>query len=121
MARLKTRTRMVKFPVFYGYTILVEETTNLSKSAAKYEATKEFADQCDGEAATLESDKGGGFIFIKPRATLSIIAHEAWHAVKDMLDYFKVELDHECVAYHLGYLTQEIFNFLYRRGKKYAK
>ena len=114
------RTTKIRFPVFQGYSILVEETADIPKSARKYAAVREHADDLDGEAATIDAD-GGGFIFLKPRAPLSVIAHEAWHAVKDMLDYVEAPLDHEFTAYHLGYLTQEIYDFLYRRGKKYGK
>jgi hypothetical protein len=71
----------------------------------------------DGEAATLSAE-GCGFIFIHPHASVSVIAHEAWHAIKDMLDYVEADLDHEFTAYHVGYLTQEIYDFLRRRGKR---
>jgi len=55
------------------------------------------------------------YIFLRPDANAGTIAHEAWHAVHHLLEDSGVELDHECTAYHLGYLVNRIHEFFRRR------
>jgi hypothetical protein len=45
-------------------------------------------------------------------APCSSVAHEAWHAVRRMLDYCGAEQENEVVAYHLGYVVNKIIHFL---------
>jgi hypothetical protein len=47
------------------------------------------------------------------------IAHESWHAVRQMLDYCGANYENEVVAYHLGYLVNQItaFSLKFRKPK----
>jgi hypothetical protein len=45
---------------------------------------------------------------LKPNVTEGTIAHESWHAILNMLVRVGADLDNEVVAYHLGYLVDEI-------------
>lgn len=46
------------------------------------------------------------------------IAHEVWHAVRRMLTHMGAELDNEVVAYHLGYLVEEVYKAKKLRKKR---
>lgn len=57
--------------------------------------------------------KGNMAILIDERATAGVISHEAYHAVINIFTSIGVEeFDQEIVAYHLGYIVDEITNFL---------
>lgn len=53
------------------------------------------------------------YLFLRPDAHPSTIAHESWHCVRRMLHYCGAELENEVVAYHLGYLV----GFIHERQK----
>ena len=47
-------------------------------------------------------------IFIKFDAKVGSITHEAFHAVWNIFEYHGMKRDDEAMAYHLGYLVEEI-------------
>lgn len=51
-------------------------------------------------------------IIVKPRASVSEIAHEVWHSVRYMLKHIGADFENENVAYHMGYLTQQVYDFV---------
>jgi len=117
---MKSRITHLEFPVFSKYTMHVEVTTDIQKSLAKYPET-EYA--MDGEEnsnthaiAVHIANEPFTFIFLPYNVSVGTIAHEAWHAIRRMMEYMDVDLDNETVAYHLGYSVDKIFNFV--RGKR---
>lgn len=119
---MKARVTHVEFPVFSHYIVHVEVTTDLKKSLAKYPAPQaalrwyEENDEDLGEAITIhEVGHGFSFIFLPYNVSVGSIAHESWHVVKNMMKYCGIELDSETVAYHLGYLVNQIFKFVRRK------
>jgi hypothetical protein len=59
------------------------------------------------------------FIFLKPDAPVSVIAHEAWHVVFKMLSARDIKVSketEEVVAYHLDYLVSKTCKVM-RKGK----
>lgn len=118
---MKLRTKRISFPVFRGYTILVVMSADLKKALERYEVSADEAEELGGgdavtvDAVAVDGEGAACLIFLKPTAGVDIMAHEAWHAVKYMMAYVGLEIDHETVAYHLGHVVQEIFNFVRRR------
>ncbi len=113
--------QIITFPVFCGYVVHVETASDLTKVFAKYPQTKN-ADVTDTRAVTVHvKDKAFSFLFLRTTASVSDIAHECYHVVRGMLRYMGVELDNECVAYHLGWLTQEVFDFVNHKRRKISK
>lgn len=120
---MKARFMTVEFPVLSNYIVHVEVTSNLKRSMMRYPpaaaAVKHFEDRDEslGEAITIHmnEDDGFSFIFLPYNVSTGTIAHESWHVIKHMMDHCDIKLDSETVAYHLGYLVNEIFKFVRRK------
>jgi|SRR5690348_16273695 len=112
---MRSRFITIEFPVFSYYIVHVEVTSDIKKTAAKYEQTRNIPDLENGDAWSIHpANENFSFIFLKPNPSVGTIAHECWHVVKRMMDYMGVELDSETVAYHLGYLVDKVFRFVHR-------
>ena len=111
-----SRFTTVEFPVFSDFTVHIEMSSDFEKSIIKYPSISDMVDKFDEQADPLTIYDGGQvcFIFLRPNVSAGTIAHEAWHAVRNMFDCMGVE-DNETVAYHLGYLVDKIFKFVRRR------
>lgn len=117
--RVKNRSTLVEFPVFSNYFVHVELFSDLKKTLAKYPQTKNIPEKEfeNSDALTVHDLDGHfSFIFVKHNVSVGTIAHESWHAVNQMMNVMGVEIDSETVAYHLGYLVNEVFRFV--RGRK---
>lgn len=116
---MRSKVKHIIFPVFSDYSVHVEITSDLKRSMAKYPPTKAVFETvdvgCDGIAVHVDGENVA-FIFLPYHASVGTIAHEAWHIIKAMMERMDVELDSETVAYHLGYLVDEIFRFM--RGRR---
>lgn len=100
---------VVEFPVFSGFTVVVERASDIEIAISQYPQMAHMAkDNDDADAVTLFDGAHTCYIFLKPAADPGAIAHEAWHAVLRMLTTMGVEGDNEVVAYHLGYLVNKI-------------
>jgi hypothetical protein len=113
MARITT----IEFPVFSDFIIHVETSNDFDKTLRKYPCIEHM--QGNNENCDAMTCHGCGpviFIFLKPNASVGTIAHESWHAIRAMFKTLDIDLDSETVAYHLGYLVNQIFRFM--RGKK---
>jgi hypothetical protein len=107
---MKALKSIILFPVF-DYCVHVEISSNVEKAFLKYDKTKDMWDDDDklSEGWTInDPDNSTSFIFLKPNVTEGTIAHESWHAILNMLVRVGADLDNEVVAYHLGYLVDEI-------------
>ncbi len=114
---MKNRFTTIEFPVFSYYIVHVEITSDVKKAMQKYEHTKCVPEEEITDAMSIHvSNANVSFIFLKYNSSVGTIAHESWHVVSRMMKYMGVDIDSETVAYHLGYLTDEVFRFL--RGKK---
>lgn len=110
--------KLVIFDVWSKYVIHVVFTNDLAASyRARYPMKALDRDMNDTHAFHAVSRRPGGHahLFFKIGDTpAGVVAHECWHAVREIFDYSGVErLDNEMVAYHLGWLVQEVSNFLY--------
>ena len=116
----KTRHTIFEFPVFCHYIFHVEITSDIVKSLKKYPSCEKVEIDPDGNTGALTVhvlDDSFSFIFLQPNASVGTIAHESWHGVMRMMEYVGVDVDHETVAYHLGFLVDKIFGFLRKRKK----
>ena len=64
------------------------------------------------EASHMSDDNSSCIVF-HPFSSAGTVAHECWHAVRNMLLSVQAELDNEVVAYHLSYLVDKITDRLY--------
>ena len=101
----------VRFPVFSGYTMFIIFSENLCASRmGRYGSAGAAGDSDTGAFVALCSE--GCHIFLKPYTSAGVVAHEAWHAVRALLVWAEArDFDNEVVAYHLGYLVNQITNF----------
>ena len=120
MKHTKSRSTIIEFPVFSDYFIHVEVSSDLKKLFERYIKDKENGwDDVDARAdgCTIDrSEYNMTFIFLKSTASVGTIAHECYHAVCNMFKHIGTDMDEEMVAYHIGFLVDEIFKLLrYRK------
>jgi hypothetical protein len=117
---VRSRVKVIDFPVFGNYLVHVEVTSDPARSMAKYPVTRAALEQIGGDfgaGLTIHDEDGCmSFIFLPYNPSVGTIAHEMWHAVKHMMETRGVELDSETTAYHLGYLVDHVFKFV--RGRR---
>jgi len=100
--------------------IKVVYTNNINKSRIKRnkklgKLTNKLSPLVDGLCCTR---KHRIYLFITPKSTYGVIAHEAYHGITALFKYIGVdEYDEEIVAYHLGYLIDKIVKFKKKYGR----
>jgi len=101
----------VVFPIFAHYTIHVVFTENLVKSRMDRYGDAGAAGSGQTQAMSSTATGGIGHLFFPPLARAGVIAHEAWHGIYRLFEWAGVELENETIAYHLGYLVNQITQF----------
>lgn len=106
----------------WDYYVHIIVTNNFDATAHKLKLERDDTDSLDdktvGGVCFHVKDNGVSYLFIRPKAIVRVVAHEAWHCVCRILEYADAELDNETVAYHLGYLTGEAYAFAHKRRKR---
>jgi hypothetical protein len=113
LSKKKDKFTHIEFPVFH-YCIHVEFTSDLKKALQKYPQTKDIdLDEITDYALTVHDEHdGASFIFLPWDCSIGVIVHESWHAIRRMMSYINSDFDNEVIAYHLGYLVDEIIDFV---------
>ena len=110
---MKIRKAHFTFPVFNYYTVRVVVAPDTNAALAGYRDLKEFVEKGRSrEARVFSSNSHHCYMFLPSGASVRTIAHECWHVVKTMMDYTGIKLENEVVAYHMGYLTQKVYDFV---------
>lgn len=117
------REKELSFPVFSAFPMLIVVTPDEDIApTVSYICDRDFNREpslratCD--ACTMTAASRTYLFFKKKDATPGTIAHEAWHAIYHMLkDFAGAEIEDETVAYHLGYLVDQISQFIHDEEK----
>lgn len=112
--RLRERSITIIFPVFNDYNIEIVVSSDAMKSRQKRNSVY---GKYEGLFSALHSFNGLGnacIIFPEKNYGLVDVAHECCHAVHAMMDWASVE-DQECLAYHMGYLTKQVYDFVRKK------
>lgn len=106
----KDKVKTVKFAVLNDYKVKIVLTHDLDKALKSFKHTTdvESGGETTGGIAIHVNEERLSYIFIPYGSSTGSMAHEAYHAVRHMLDECSIELENEVVAYHLGYLMNEI-------------
>jgi hypothetical protein len=116
---VKTRKTRIVFPVFHNYTVCVVVTSDIAKAMSEYPHLRSCAEEGgEKDPCVFTSNSHRCYMFLPLHASVRTIAHECWHAIKAIFGFVDISLDHECVAYHLGYLTQKVYSFVHRKEKQ---
>ena len=119
--KLPDQRKIFRFPVFSDYKIVVISSNDYKKDLKRRFPNSNIDEYDHADAVTIHA-KGETFIYIPHKVSLNIMVHESYHAVRRMLKYHDVVDDNEVIAYHLGYLVQEIsdwrWTFRVKRKKK---
>lgn len=97
------------FPIFSKFRVRVILTEDLANSAGQRIGGCSLDGSVD--AACYHTKKGWSYLFLNPKADEGTIVHEAWHVIFEIMDYVGAKIENEVVAYHLGYLVNEIHTF----------
>lgn len=114
------RIKKIYFPVF-GYTIIVVVTDDVIKSRSKRDSV--IGSECELKNMNITAlfscniNREKSFVFLKEGASIDTITHECYHAVQGLMDWLNAGNEPETFAHHLGYLTQEVFDFIKLKGK----
>jgi hypothetical protein len=118
---LKQRTKRFNFNPL-PYHLIVVVTNDIPASISKYglpdpRDPKMKACVFNGEHSSLS------VMFLPSDADVNTVAHESVHVIWNMFEYAEIKYDSELLAYYLGYLTEEIGEFVWygEKQKKPAK
>lgn len=108
----------IRFPVFSDYTVHVVVTEDIMEARAELDY---LLGPCGGGAASAlhsyPADHPVSYLFFNPvLLTYGVVAHETWHCVRAMLEWAGARMENEVVAYHLGYIVDEIHKFLKKKN-----
>lgn len=111
------RQKVVYFPVLdYTVTIVVTEDMQKSRDNRSEQVGHKYIVPPPVQAFhSYHNDRGRSWLFFKPQATAGTVAHECSHAIHRMFEWICAEIEIELFAYHLGYLTDECFTFIYTK------
>jgi hypothetical protein len=110
------RTSMVVFPVFNGYNIEVVVAKDVKKAWEKRK--KDYTDYEGNFSAIHSSNEFGQACIILPTGCdLALVAHECCHATL-ALTMWANAINEETTAYHMGYLTKQVYDFVRSRSKR---
>ena len=117
---MRARFRKFKFPVFSNFEVRVEITDNIDKSFSSKKDLESLYDEVrtgSSEAMTVVPEENNQitYIFLPPSASWGTISHECYHAVTNMFEFVNADPDEETIAYHLGYLVDEVCRFAWRK------
>lgn len=99
----------VRFPVTANYCVRIIVTDHIANSFEKRLGEGKIDGSTDG--CCYHDHKGTTWMFLSPKITAGTVAHESFHVMYELLDYIGSKLENEIVAYHLGYLVDQIENF----------
>lgn len=103
--------KIIEFPVL-NYTVHAETTKDLSKTVKRYPVTEDFDTTGTMACAIHIDNEGFSFLFLPYKCSPGVVAHESWHVIRRMAEWVGAELDNEMIAYHLGYLTDEVWKLV---------
>jgi hypothetical protein len=112
----KERTKTFVFPVFLNYEIQVVVAQNVREARQK---RNEIYGEHVGDFSALHSHNRIGnalIVFEEKSKDLVCVVHECYHAIRAMMCWANVD-DEEASAYHLGYLTQQVYDFVCKKKK----
>jgi hypothetical protein len=119
LPRLKERKKEIKFPAF-RFEAKVVLTNDIKRSRAKIDSVIGCPGGSGDEPDGLCTEYKPGFkffLFFHHGADVDTIVHECWHGVFFMLNTLGIAVDHETTANCLGYLSQQVFDFVHRKGE----
>lgn len=104
--------RVIQFPIYSYYRLHIVFTEDIARSRKARYGQMGLSE----DATALHTSANGGhahLFFLIGNCPTGVIAHESWHAVHCMFINWvgAKEMDNEIIAYHIGYITQEIANF----------
>lgn len=122
--KAKEKTHTIYFPM-YGYKINIVITSDILYSRNKRQ--DEIGEPFNNKHQPLglhsyHNEYGISFIFLNPNSGAGTTAHECNHAVYRMFRWIgAVDVDEEIISYTLGYIVQEIDNFVINSHLKSLK
>lgn len=111
------RSITIIFPVLNNYNIEIVVAKDVSKARKERD---DFYGEYTGDFAALHSHNGIGnacIVFTEKDLGIVDVAHECLHAVRGMMKWAGI-YDEECEAYHMGYLTKQVYDFVRTRPKR---
>ena len=114
------KTKKIYFPV-YDYTVLIVVCKDIcvarNKRRVDIGSELENGDYVHALHSCNEKESGG-YLFFYLDVNVGLIAHECHHCITRMFQWIEADPCHEIFAYHLEYLTQQVYDFITSLNKK---
>lgn len=108
----KNKIKVLDFSILGHYQVHIELSSNIRAALKKYKQTENVNmddDDEDTDALAIHvKNVSFSYIFLPHNARPGTIAHESWHVVRRMFEHVGADLEDEMVAYHIGYLVDQI-------------
>jgi hypothetical protein len=116
MTPRQSKALLIEFEIFSNYSIRVEFAKDLAVAARRIKSLADIVGELDSTSAAVTFYDGAmmSYVFIKPGSMYGTVAHEALHAVNQMMTKVGVkgaEDNDENIAYHLGFVVNHIVEF----------
>lgn len=109
------KVKKIKIPT-YEYTFHIVKTDNINKSRSKRDniiGNKWDWSPTIGGLHSYNESYPEAFIFLNPKETPGIIAHECYHGISRMFEYIGADsVDEEIMAYTLGDIIDQVSKFI---------
>lgn len=114
-------SKVIEFPILnYRVVVILTDDISASRESRKTElgpVGEPISKYVDG-MHSYDDYSPDSYIFISPEGRLGTIAHECYHVVDRMFRWIGAKHENELTAYHLGYLTDEIIEFIKEKPLK---
>jgi hypothetical protein len=99
----------IYFPILARYAVRLIITDNLAKSFGERLGEGRLGGCTDG--CCFHDKNGQTWMFLSDGVSQGTVAHEAFHVMYEIHDYIGAKVENEMLAYHLGYLVNEVEKF----------
>lgn len=120
--RVKEKTNTIYFPMFnYKVEIIITPDILHSRRKRNEEIGEPFKDETSPAGLhSYNPDRNTSFIFLNLDTSMGTLTHECNHAIYRMFRWIGAQdVDEEIMSYTLGYLVQQVCDFL--EGVKHSQ
>lgn len=118
------RRKTITFPAFLDYRVVIILTTDKKKTYEKFMKMSDVLPNDYNFTALhifIGEEKTSYLIFTPKDSDPGTVAHECWHCLKQICSWLGAKVENELIAYHLGYLVNEVYSFIHKKTKKLKK
>jgi hypothetical protein len=110
----KDKVKVITFPTYFDYKITIVFTHSIEKALKHYKIQMRVPPTPETVGLHVRGDFESHVFIPYDRGDTGTMVHEAYHAIWYMFEQHDLEMTNEAVAYHLGYLVNEMVELALR-------